>query len=61
VITILLTSPQDVVLYNAQGKMVFEAKQQKQIVSINTAELPAGVYFLVTDDHQCSKIGKKAS
>ncbi|MBL7799170.1 MAG: T9SS type A sorting domain-containing protein [Chitinophagales bacterium] len=59
VITLQLTSPHDVVLFNAQGKMVFEAKQQKQTVSINTTELPAGVYFLVTDDHNAPKSVKK--
>lgn len=59
VITLQLTSPQDVLLYNAQGKVVFEAKQQKQTLSINTSELSSGVYFLVTDNHLSPKSVKK--
>jgi polyhydroxybutyrate depolymerase len=59
VITLQLTSPQDVLLYNAQGKVVFEAKQQKQTLSINTSDLSSGVYFLVTDNHLTPKSVKK--
>ncbi len=59
VITLHLTSPQDVLLYNALGEVVFEAKHQQQKISINTASLAPGLYFLVTDDHQLLKSVKK--
>jgi len=59
VITLHLTSPQDVLLYNALGEVVFEAKHQQQKISINTASLAPGLYFLVTDDHQSLKSVKK--
>mgnify|MGYP000941507834 FL=1 len=59
VISLHLTSPQDVLLYNALGEVVFEAKHQQQKISINTASLAPGLYFLVTDDHQLLKSVKK--
>jgi polyhydroxybutyrate depolymerase len=59
VITLHLTSPQDVLLYNALGEVVFEAKQLNQAVSINTANVSPGLYFLVTDNHETLKSIKK--
>jgi polyhydroxybutyrate depolymerase len=59
VISLHLTSPQDVLLYNALGEVVFEAKQQQQTLSINTSAFASGLYFLVTDDHLSLKSVKK--